>query len=269
MAPRKQPWFRFYVEAVGDLKLARLTPAQKWLWVVVLAAAKQSAVEGWLLLSERVAMTTADLARMADMRERDVAAAVEAMEALGLIEFDSDIGAWRVVAWSRRQYESDNVTDRTRKHRSRNDDGTFHQRPKERSGNGDGTHQITETDTEPETTPPTPPRTLTAVAADKPPPSASDSAFDDVWGRYPRKTKRLEALKAWRARVRAGVSPDELARAVENYAARCRREGTEERFVMHGSSFFGPNERWRDFLDDDRFDATVNPHLHTRYVSPV
>jgi hypothetical protein len=157
MAPRKQPWFRFYVEAVTDVKLARLTPAQKWLWVVILAAAKQSFLEGFLMLSEREAMTSADIARMADMRERDVTEGFAAMERLGLIEMDHNRKAWQVVAWSRRQYESDNVSARTRKHRSNitpsNDDGTFHQRRKERSKNGNGTHQITDTDTETETDP--------------------------------------------------------------------------------------------------------------------
>ena len=163
MAPRKQPWFRLYVEAVTDMKLARLTPAQKWLWVVVLAAAKQSAIEGFLMLSEREPMTAVDLARMADMRERDVTEGLELMSRLGLIDVDRNLGAFQVVAWSRRQYESDNGTARTRKHRSKvvrwNDDGTFHQR----SGNGDGTHQITDTETETETTPPSPPPTLAAV----------------------------------------------------------------------------------------------------------
>ena len=146
MPPRKQPWFRFYTEAVSDRKLRRLSIGHRWLWVVVLAAAKQSEVEGMLMLTEREAMTVADLADLAGMKEREVTAGMEAMVRLGLLEVDRTLGCWVVVAWHKRQYASDDTTSRTRKHRSRNgpepppgnDDGTA----MERSNNGDGTDQI-------------------------------------------------------------------------------------------------------------------------------
>jgi hypothetical protein len=68
---------------------------------------------------------------------------------LGLLVPDPNLGALAVAKWDDRQYESDDATKRTRKHRAKNDDGTFHPPPMERSRNGDGTHQSTETDTEP------------------------------------------------------------------------------------------------------------------------
>ena len=117
MPRKKQPWFRFYTEAVGDPKLRRLPPAQRWLWVAVLAAARQSPVPGVLMLSERCPLTVADLADYASMRVKDVEAGMAAMDELGLTEFDSALNGWFVVRWSDRQYSSDDVTERTRRHR--------------------------------------------------------------------------------------------------------------------------------------------------------
>lgn len=114
----KRPWFRFYVEATRDTKLRRLTPAQRWLWVSVLAAARESCIPGWLMLSERMSLTDADLADLAGMKEKDVSVGMTAMEELGLIEMDSDLGAWCVPKFAERQFESDDVTARTAKHRS-------------------------------------------------------------------------------------------------------------------------------------------------------
>ena len=57
-----RPWFRFYVEALSDRKLRRLTPAQRWLWVAVLGAARQSPIPGHLMVSEREPMDAHDLA---------------------------------------------------------------------------------------------------------------------------------------------------------------------------------------------------------------
>lgn len=113
-----RPWFRFYVEAVSDRKMRRLTPAQRWLWVSVLAAARQSCIPGFLMVSEKVAYSWHDLADFAGMRLRDVERGTALFSEMGMIEFDRDLGAWRVPKWNDRQFESDLVTERTRKHRS-------------------------------------------------------------------------------------------------------------------------------------------------------
>lgn len=151
MARPARPWFRLYVEALHDRKLRRLTPSQRWLWVAVLGAARMSCRPGVLLVSERQPMDEHDLADIAAMPVRDVARALPLFAKAGLIERDGTGDAWRVVKWDDRQYESDNVTERTRKLRSKRSVGT----PLERS-NGDGTMfegtpPDTETDTETET----------------------------------------------------------------------------------------------------------------------
>lgn len=112
-----RPWFRFYTEAVHDPKLRRMTPTQRWVWVAVLAAARQSHTPGVLLVSETQPMDAHDLADFAAVPVREVRKAIEGMEAAGMLAVD-DAGAWRVTKWNDRQFETDNTTERTRKHRS-------------------------------------------------------------------------------------------------------------------------------------------------------
>lgn len=119
MPPPARPWFRFYVEAFHDPKLRRLKPSERWLWCAVLGVARSSCISGFLLVSEREAYTAHDLADFAAMPEREVEQAMAKFEKVGLVTVDPDLVCWFVPRWSDRQYESDDVTKRTRKHRSK------------------------------------------------------------------------------------------------------------------------------------------------------
>lgn len=81
-----------------------------------------------------------------------------------------------------------------------------------------------------------------------------DDEFSRLWAEYPRSTNRAGALRAFKARRREGVTFDELERAVLRY--RNLRSGEDERFTLHGSTFFGPSERWKDFLGETAGAAT-------------
>ncbi|MGF7002436.1 hypothetical protein M2149_000812 [Lachnospiraceae bacterium PFB1-21] len=61
--------------------------------------------------------------------------------------------------------------------------------------------------------------------------------FEIVWNLYPRKVDKQKAFKSYEARRKEGFSADELMRAVKRYSSQC---GTEERFIKHGATFFGP-----------------------------
>ena len=87
-------------------------------------------------------------------------------------------------------------------------------------------------------------------------PSGDDTAgysaeFEACWKIYPARAggnSKKAAGKAWNARIRSGVSADDLARAVERYAAELRAKGkigTE--FVKQASTFFGPDEHWKSY----------------------
>lgn len=118
--PRKRnPWFRFYVEAVYDRKLRRQEPAHRWLWVAMLAVARESPEPGTLLLSDADPETgpvhVDDLADVAALDRDVVERGIKEFERLGMIEVVD--GTMRISNWGARQFESDDVTSRTRKHR--------------------------------------------------------------------------------------------------------------------------------------------------------
>lgn len=81
-------------------------------------------------------------------------------------------------------------------------------------------------------------------AAERPQPFEQEFAV--IWPHYPRKVNKPGALKAYRATRRRGVSATELMIATKHYIDHCR--GKEIEYVMHASTFYGPNQRWRDYM---------------------
>jgi hypothetical protein len=100
-----RPWFRFYVEAPNDLKLRRLTPAQRWLWVCVLGAARQSREPGVLLIAGNEPWNYRDLADYSGMSVAETKKGMNAIERLGLVDRIDE--TWCVPQWDARQYEGD------------------------------------------------------------------------------------------------------------------------------------------------------------------
>lgn len=138
--PRPQrPWFRFYVEAIHDRKLRRLPPAQRWLWIVVLAMARQSPVPGYLLLTcdgnGLEAVDENDLADAAAIKVSEVRAGMAAFRKMGMLTLDETLKCDAVTKWGERQFESDEVAARTRKHRSKPPDETTLERSYDVPGN--------------------------------------------------------------------------------------------------------------------------------------
>lgn len=113
-----RPWFRFYVEAIHDRKLRRRPPAERWLWVVLLAVARAAPVAGYLLIGERSPATDDDLVDLAALTKREVTKGLAYFKEAGMLTFDELLGAWAVTAWETRQFESDDVGKRTAKVRS-------------------------------------------------------------------------------------------------------------------------------------------------------
>jgi hypothetical protein len=74
--------------------------------------------------------------------------------------------------------------------------------------------------------------------------------FDAWWQDYPRKEARKEAETKYIALRRRGVTREDLEKAKQNYLRCIRAQGREKRFIMLGKTFLGPNERWREYLND-------------------
>lgn len=84
-------------------------------------------------------------------------------------------------------------------------------------------------------------------------PKAIIDSFLTAWQHYPIRAggnPRRMALKAWIASWRRGESVADMLTASINYRKHCKASnafGTV--YVMHAATFFGPNERWKDFVD--------------------
>lgn len=75
--------------------------------------------------------------------------------------------------------------------------------------------------------------------------------FEQMWQAYPRKKEKAAAYKAYKARLSDGFSEDELETAVKRYADDCKSMHTEERYIKHAATFFGPNTPFSDYLKGD------------------
>jgi hypothetical protein len=63
-----------------------------------------------------------------------------------------------------------------------------------------------------------------------------DEFLTEVWGRYPNKRGRADAMRWYVKWRKDGHTKDEIVGAIDNYRAECEREAREERFILHGST---------------------------------
>ena len=78
------------------------------------------------------------------------------------------------------------------------------------------------------------------------------ASFESLWCCWPNAKNKQGGLRAYRARIKAGdVSVWDARRAVEAYAGspEARKDGGA--FSMHMATFFGRDERWREYLGED------------------
>lgn len=73
-------------------------------------------------------------------------------------------------------------------------------------------------------------------------------AFEAFWATYPPRSPnpRKLAEKAWSARVREGIAPQDLVDGAARYAAFVAHEKTPGRFIQQAATFLGPHRRWAD-----------------------
>jgi hypothetical protein len=71
--------------------------------------------------------------------------------------------------------------------------------------------------------------------------------FEKVYARYPNKKGKSKGLLACKRQIKTPEDLASLAIAVENYAAECRREKTEKRYIKHFATFMNC---WRDYIPD-------------------
>jgi len=75
------------------------------------------------------------------------------------------------------------------------------------------------------------------------------SEFEEFWKNYPRKTDKKQAYFQWKARVKSGVSSENLLFAAKNYAAECKHLKREERYIKHAKTFIGINGSYEEYFE--------------------
>ncbi|MDY0886310.1 helix-turn-helix domain-containing protein [Kosakonia sp. CFBP8986] len=80
--------------------------------------------------------------------------------------------------------------------------------------------------------------------------SVTNNLFEQAWELYPKRAggnSKSAALKAWDARVREGVAPDDMLEGLKRYAAFVSQTGkTGTEFVKQARTFFGPDRHFED-----------------------
>lgn len=99
----------------------------------------------------------------------------------------------------------------------------------------------------------------------------SDGLFDAAWVEYPRRAggnSKANALKAWKARIKQGESPDEMLAGVIRYARFCKAtEKTGTEFVKQAATFFGPAKH---YLEDYKIPVrTGRGDIHERRAATI
>jgi len=88
--------------------------------------------------------------------------------------------------------------------------------------------------------------------------------FEEFWKTYPRHADKGQAYMKYKARIKDGFSPEELLTAARNYAEKCRRDRTEDKYIKHGKTFLGENTPFMDYLPKEPIqsqpaDSGANP----------
>lgn len=81
--------------------------------------------------------------------------------------------------------------------------------------------------------------------AEKKPKEAYSQRFEKLWEVYPRKEGKKNAFAAYQRAIRDGAKDEDILSGIERYKDKLRRDGTEERFIAQGATFFS-QRRWED-----------------------
>lgn len=104
-----------------------------------------------------------------------------------------------------------------------------------------------ETIQEPQEQPSEPTPTPTPALVEKPTEKPADG-FTEWWPHYPKKVKKLDAEKAYRAALKRGVTPKELLDGLQRQKAAWKVKGTEPQYIPYPATWLRAGS-WEDELD--------------------
>lgn len=202
-------WLRLYDDILDDPKVQNLPSALFKNLINLWCVAKRC---------EGIIPPVADLAFRLRMSEKQVSDFIGRLQEAGFIDVLDD-GTMTPHNWEARQFVSDNVTLRVRKHREKHRGNV--------SGNARETlHETHQSRAETE---------QSRTDSPKPP-----DGFDEFWSAYPRKTAKGSARGAFRKALTKSTLPSILA-ALE----RQKPQWSDPKFIPHPATWLNA-ERWLD-----------------------
>lgn len=170
------PWFRFYPEVYTDRKISRAAAAagtEKLFfigaWAGLLSFASSSPDRGRLLITTKLPYTDKDICEELELEPEKWSAIRDALFQYEMLDQDEN-GVYFIRNWDKRQFKSDNSTERVRKYRKKqdsNDDETGDETGLKRFGNAPDTETESETESE-------------IDGADAPPPTPSQKEMNAI-----------------------------------------------------------------------------------------
>jgi hypothetical protein len=77
--------------------------------------------------------------------------------------------------------------------------------------------------------------------------------FERLYSLYPSQRGSKKAhWRKWAATRRKGVNQEDLIKSVKNYAAECKKEETDEKYIKQLKTFLGPDEHWKEYLKSNQ-----------------
>lgn len=142
-----------------------------------------------------------------------------------------------------------------------NEDAMHRREAKER---GYGSSESTQ---EPQEQPIEPAPELAPTAAEKPAQEPADG-FNQWWPLYPKKVKKLDAQKAYRAALKAGATPQDLIDGIRKHVANWKAKGTAPQYIPYPATWLRAGS-WEDEIDTPDMDSAPAPAINPSTGKPV
>jgi len=115
---RRKPWFRAWDEMLSDPKMRDLTDAQWGIWLKLLCLANQQSQRGLIVIKNSSKSAISTLASLLHTRSDRLATNLKLFGDKNMVEYDlqEKHGYVLISSWDKRQFASDDVTERVLKH---------------------------------------------------------------------------------------------------------------------------------------------------------
>ncbi|WP_103110585.1 phage replisome organizer N-terminal domain-containing protein [Brevibacillus reuszeri] len=244
-------WIKITTTMFDDekIKLIRQLPESDSIlltWIQLLVQAGKANASGSIILNERIPYSEEMLATIFDRPINIIRLALNTFEQFGMINIEN--GVITISNWEKHQnidgLERIKEQERLRKQRQRDRQKLLAEIPDDCPVTVPGhVTQCHATDIDKELD--------IDKDINKKNVSGYSPEFERFWSIYPRKIGKKEAFKNWKTRLKEKVDPDTLIQAATSYAASCKQRGTSPEYIMHASTFLGPNEKYADYIQSE------------------